>query len=92
MENKCKQALEGPISRFEDFIVLLDISLTKRQVGEIDVLKNLLPKDRRLIKEDLVKFEQILIKRIQEGKYDKLSLCPAPQQGKKQQYKIEKTQ
>lgn len=91
LDNKCKRIIEGPITKFKDFESILDEALKSRQIGEVDVLKNLLPKDRRLIKEDIGKFEQELQNRINEGIYDKLILCPPPTQGKNQQYKIVKT-
>ena len=63
--------------------------LTKnRQVGDIDVLKNLLPPTRRLIQEDKGKFETELCEKIKVGEYLKLELCPQPEAGKNQQNKI----
>lgn len=56
---------------------------------DTDVLKNLLPPSRRLIKEDMQKFESELLTAIATGSYDKLSLCPPPVAGRHQQYKIE---
>lgn len=88
LEEECRNALEGPITKFADFIELLDEGLKNRSVGEIDILRNLLASSRRLIKEDLRGFETELIEQIQEGKYAKLSLSPSQQVGKKQQYKV----
>lgn len=51
--------------------------------------QNLLPENRRLIKEDRTRFEAELKEKINNGKYSKLSLCPSPNQGQNQQYKIE---
>lgn len=89
LAKKCSHILEGPITTFEDFCCLLDEGLRTRKIGDTDILKNLLPQDRRLIKEDRSNFEIILKEKIAEGKYTKLSLCPTPLQGKNQQYKVE---
>lgn len=48
-----------------------------------------IPENRRLIKEDRTRFEAELKEKINNGKYSKLSLCPSPNQGQNQQYKIE---
>ena len=84
-----KNTLVCPINTIEEFISLLNDGLKSRVVGEIDILKNLLPENRRLIKDDRAKFEEALRDRINNGTYTKLSLCPAPTQGRNQQYKIE---
>ncbi|MBR4996607.1 MAG: DUF4145 domain-containing protein [Bacteroidaceae bacterium] len=89
-EKKVREKLECPINSISEFIALLDAGLSERSVGEIDILKNLLPENRRLIKDDMRKFEQELQTLISEGKYEKLSLCKAPTEGRSQQYKIEK--
>ena len=81
--------LERPIKTIEEFIVLLNEGLKDKTVGTTDVLRNLLPQNRRLIREDMSKYEQALIDLIDNGKYDKLSLCPPPSQGRHQQYKVE---
>lgn len=85
---KCKEILEGPISDYKEFVELLNIGLKSRMVGEIDILNNLLPPTRRLIKEDRFSFEARLKEEIAKGNYKKLELCPAPDSGKNQQYKI----
>ena len=72
-----------------EFIKLLDKGLSERKVGEIDILKNFLPENRRLIKEDMKKFEQELQSMIQAGNYTKLSICKSPTEGRSQQYKVE---
>ena len=91
LENRCQRILEGPIKEFADFATLLDKGLKIRKVGEVDILKNLLPHDRRLIREDISKFEKILQNKINDGSYDKLTVCTPPTQGRNQQYKILKT-
>ncbi len=88
-EGKVRRKLECPINNISEFITLLDAGLSERSVGEIDILKNLLPENRRLIKEDMKKFEQELQSLISEGEYKKLSLCKVPTEGRSQQYKIE---
>ena len=88
LTDKCNDILEGPISTYEEFIQLLEVGLKTRTVGEVDVLKNLLPETRRLIKEDRATFENQLKEAIAKGKYTKLELCPAPATGKNQQYKV----
>lgn len=90
LDNECIQALEGPITNFTDFIELLNNGIKSKKVGDIDILRNLLPKDRRLIKEDLNKFESTLQESINKGEYDLLSICKIPTNGRNQQYKIEK--
>lgn len=91
LENRCQRILEGPIKEFADFATLLDKGLKIKKVGEVDILKNLLPHDRRLIREDIGKFEKILQNKINDGSYDKLTICTPPTQGRNQQYKILKT-
>lgn len=87
-EEKISSELKRPIKTIEEFIALLNEGLTNKAVGNVDVLRNLLPENRRLIREDLNKFEQDLIVLINNGKYNKLSLCPPPTQGRHQQYKV----
>lgn len=88
LTDKCNKILESPISTFQEFLQLLDEGLKKRSVGEIDILKNLLPPSRRLISEDRSTFESQLKEQILKGEYIKLSLCPTPTTGRNQQYKI----
>lgn len=88
LARKSSDILENPIRTFSDFAELLDMGLKNRQVGDIDVLKNLLPPMRRLIQEDKGKFETELCEKIKSGEYLKLELCPQPEAGKNQQYKI----
>lgn len=85
LENKCSSILDGPIKDFEEFEALLEKGIKNRNIGEVDVLKNIVPKDRRLIHEDLKDFECELQDRIKSGSYSRLSLCPSPQQGKSRQ-------
>ena len=80
--------MERPIKTIEEFVALLNDGLKDKTVGSVDVLRNLLPENRRLIREDMTKFEQGLIDLINNGKYTKLSLCPPPSQGRHQQYKV----
>lgn len=88
LTEKCKEVLEGPISNYDDFLNLLEEGLKKRNIGEIDILKNLLLPSRRLINEDRSVFENQLKEMIKNGEFTKLALCPPPQHGKNQQYKI----
>lgn len=88
LTDKCKEILEGPISNYNDFLNLLEEGLKKRKIGEVDILKNLLPPSRRLINEDRSIFENQLKEKIKSGDYKKLIICPPPPQGKHQQYKI----
>ena len=90
LEAQFKDSLERPITTFREFIKLLNEGIAVRRIGDTDVLKNLLPPSRRLIKEDVSKFEAELISAISSRSYDKLSLCPSPVTGRHQQYKIEK--
>jgi len=90
LEAQFKDSLEHPIKSFKEFVKLLDEGISVRCVGDTDILKNLIPPSRRLIKEDVQKFESELIAAISASTYDKLSLCPSPTTGKHQQYKIEK--
>lgn len=87
-EEKISSELEAPIKTLAEFITLLNEGLKDKTLGSIDVLRNLLPENRRLIREDLSKFEQELIELINKGKYNKLALCPPPIQGRHQQYKV----
>lgn len=88
IEDKIKDKLEKPIQTYKDFEALLLEGLSSREVGEVDILRNMLPENRRLIKEDIASFESQLKQNIQEGKFSKLELCPLPSEGRKQQYKI----
>lgn len=89
-DEKVHSHLECPISTYEEFVEVLDKGLEDHCVGDVGVLKNLLPENcRQLIKEDLPKFENELKQHINEGIYTKLSLCPTPPEGRNQQYKVE---
>ena len=88
LKKECDDILEGPITEFDEFIELLEDGLKTRSVGEVDILKNLLPPSRRLISEDRSTFENQLKDAISNGKFTKLELCPSPTTGKNQQYKI----
>ena len=88
LTEECRDILEGPISNYQEFLRLLDEGLKKRDVGDVDILKNLLPPTRRLISEDRSSFENQLKEAIGTGEYTKLSLFPAPISGKNQQYKV----
>lgn len=89
LEAEFKDSLERPIKTFKEFLKLLDEGIETRSIGQTDILKNLLPPSRRLIKEDVPRFEVELITAITNGDYTKLSLCPSPTAGRHQQYKIE---
>lgn len=88
IEDKLYGKLECPIKDINDFMKLLDQGLASRSVGEVDIMRKLLPVNRRLIREDLKRFEMELQQKINSGEYSKLSLCPPPQNGQNQQYKI----
>lgn len=75
---------DRPITSIEDFEELLDEELSKRKSGEIDTLKNFLKKSRRIIREDIPSYENVLIDRIEKGIYRNLSLCPKPDKGPRQ--------
>ncbi len=87
-DEKISSELERPIKTIEEFIALLNEGLADKTVGNVDILRNFLPENRRLIREDMNKFEQDLIDLINNGKYNKLALCPPPTQGRHQQYKV----
>ena len=87
-EEKISSELESPIKTISEFISLLNDGLAEKTIGTVDVLRNLLPENRLLIREDLSKFELELIEMINKGKYNKLALCPPPSQGRHQQYKV----
>lgn len=88
-DEKLSAVLEGPIRTFDEFVMLLDNGLLLHSKGDIDVLKNLLPRTRRLISDDISHYEQQLINKINSGEYTNLSLCPPPRVGRRQQYKVE---
>lgn len=88
LTQKCRSLLESPIKSFDDFCKLLDDGLKLRKVGDVDILRNLLPPTRRLIQEDRGKFETELCNKINSGEYTKLKLCPLPTNGRNQQYQI----
>lgn len=79
-----------PIKDFDDFLNVLNKRIEELgEVGKMDILKNLVKHDRRILSEDLQEFECELIKKISSGEYKKLSLCPKKDETKPQQYKIE---
>lgn len=88
LEAKVRDILEGPITTFEDFLALLDDGLKNHQVGQIDILRNLLPPTRRLITEDRGKFEKELQEKIKCGAYNKLVICHSSSGVENYQYKI----
>lgn len=78
-----------PISKYTEFIDILNESIARRTVGEVDILRNFIRHDRRIISEDIPGFENELKADITSGTYTKLSLCATPITGHSQQYKIE---
>lgn len=77
-----------PVTSIDEFLTVLKENLKQRQSGEIDTLRNFLKHDRRIIGADLTAYEQELVSRIQNGSFTELSLCPTPQNGHNQQYKV----
>lgn len=88
IEDKLRGKLEKPIQKYEDFEKLLLDSLSSYEVGHVDILRNLLPENRQIIKDDISVFENQLKQNIETGKFIKLELCPTPPEGRRQQYKI----
>lgn len=88
IEDKLRGKLEKPIQKYEDFEKLLLDSLSSYEVGHVDILRNLLPKNRQIIKDDISVFENQLKQNIEIGQFTKLELCPTPPDGRRQQYKI----
>lgn len=88
IEDKIKDKLEKPIQTYNDFEALLLEGLASYEIGHVDILRNLLPENRRIIKEDISDFEAQLKQNIDDGKFTKLELCPTPPEGRRQQYKI----
>lgn len=78
-----------PVRTYDEFEIILLEQLKSYTVGQVDILRNMVGSERRIIKEDIPKYEAKLQQRINEGKITKLSLCPTPTQGHKQQYKVE---
>lgn len=89
IEKEVEELKIKPISTYDEFVKIIDENLKNYKVGQVDVLRNLTARDRRIIKDDYPKFEDELKTRIKAGSYTKLSLCPAPASGRSQQYKIE---
>lgn len=87
IEDKLRGKLEKPIQKYEDFERLLLDALSSYEIGHVDILSNLLPKNRQLIKDDISTFETQLKQDIEEGKFAKLELYPT-RADRKQQYKI----
>ena len=87
IEDKLRGKLEKPIQKYEDFERLLLDALSSYEIGHVDILSNLLPKNRQLIKDDISTFETQLKQNIEEGKCAKLELYPT-RADRKQQYKI----
>lgn len=78
-----------PIKKYSEFEEILIERLKDYSTDNIDILKNIIGPERRIIREDIPKFESMLQKRISDGKFTKLSLCSPPAPGHRQQYKIE---
>lgn len=89
IEPEVRHLDEKPINTYAAFVKVLNDSITKRTVGQVDTLRNMVRHNRRIISEDIPKFEAELQTSIREGKYTKLSLCADPTPGRPQQYKIE---
>lgn len=78
-----------PVKTYEEFEEILLERIKEQKIGKVDILKNFIDAERRIIKEDMPKFEMELQKRISANEFTKLSLCPVPNQGCRQQYKVE---
>lgn len=78
-----------PVKSVSEFIEVLDKELATRKVGTVDVIRNFVKHERRIISEDISEFEKQLQEKIKDGSYTKLSLCSIPAQGCHQQYKVE---
>lgn len=78
-----------PVRTFDEFEEILSQRLSQRAVGDIDILRNFIKGERRIISEDLPKFETELQSRITAGTYTKLSLNGTPAANHSQSYKIE---
>lgn len=77
-----------PVASIDEFLEVLTENLKKTQSGQIDTLRNFLKHDRRIIGADLSAYEQELCLRINNGTFSGLIMCPPPQSGYNQQYKV----
>lgn len=81
----------APISKFSDFIDFLESRLSERNSGDIDTLRGFIGHERRIISEDIPKFESELQTRINNGNFPLLSFHSTPSQGRPQQYRLYRT-
>lgn len=77
-----------PVKKLSEFIDILNAEISKRVIGSVDILRNFVKHERRIISEDLPEFEKQLQAKIADGSYTNLALSGTPQQNKHQQYKI----
>lgn len=89
LDKKVRRMMEKPVSTFKEFAKLLESGLRDKQVGDLVTLRAILPHDRRLIKDDIVKFETELKQKINAGEYTLLSICTVTHSTGPQQYRVE---
>lgn len=83
LEEKTR-GMEKTISNFNDFLQVLAIHLFDYNSGDVATLKDILNKDRRIMDEDRIRFENELLDLIRNGEYVKLSLGKIDASGKQE--------
>lgn len=87
LDNKAL-ALESPISTFEELRKIIDESLKTKTLNQVYSFNNLVDGNRRVLKDDRKNLETLLCDNINNGAYDRLQICPTPQnKNLPQQYK-----
>lgn len=73
LDYEVEKNLETPITDFEGFIGLLNKNLKNSQIGDDIPIIQILGKDYRRVKENILQFESTLLDKIKIGSYDKLA-------------------
>ena len=90
IDTQVRNLKQLPINSFDNFLNVLNKRIEELgSIGKVDTLKNLVKHERRILQESLPEFEAELIKRIKDGSFTRLSLCPKKDDTLIQHYKIE---
>lgn len=88
LDKKFKDTFFYRFESFNDFVNQLDKGLRQYSIGSSYTLHGLMPDEYKYRKEDILRYEQDLIKKIQDGSYIKLQADGAPAEGQRQRYKV----
>lgn len=88
IDSQTEGFLESPIKSVDELIPLLDSNLSTFTIGQTLTLKQALPHDKRILKDDLPQLESALIEKINNGEYTKLSIASPASSGSATRYTI----